>query len=118
MDELSENKNTNEFLSDNTFDEKICNKLFSEKLNKLLDILKPKERQVLKFRFGLWNESDFDYERIISLVTEKIYKGEGKYGYSQTLTLEEIGFLYGVTRERVRQIESKALKKLPLPFVH
>ncbi len=100
-----------EFILEN-FSDEVCDKIFVEQINAVLDILKPKEREVIKFRFGLWNESDFDYERIVSLVTEKIYKGKGKYGYSQTLTLEEIGFLYRVTRERVRQIESKALKKL------
>ena len=32
--------------------------------------------------------------------------------YDETVTLDEIGKVYGVTRERIRQIESKALKKL------
>lgn len=112
LDEMSENENSNEFLSDNTFDEKICNKLFSENLNKLLDSLKTKERAVIKFRFGLWNESDSDYKSAVKLVESKIYKGSGHYNYGIPLTLEEVGCLFGLTRERIRQIESKGLKKM------
>ena len=50
-----------------------------------LDILLEKEKEVIKLRFGFYGE---------------IY------------TLQEIADIYGVTRERVRQIEAKCLKKL------
>lgn len=40
-----------------------------------------------------------------------------KYHGSADLTLEEIGLVLGVTRERVRQIESSALKKLKHPKI-
>lgn len=92
--------------------DKICNKIFAEQINAVLDKLKSKERQVLKLRFGLYRKNDFDFDNICNFINYKIYDREGKYGYSQTLTLEQIAKLYGLTRERIRQIELKALKKL------
>jgi RNA polymerase primary sigma factor len=55
-----------------------------------LNTLTPREEKIVRMRFGL--------------------DGSGKEH-----TLEEIGHLFGVTRERIRQIESKALKKLRHP---
>lgn len=49
-------------------------------------IANPKEQKILKLRFG-WDDN-------------------------HPKTLEEIGTIYGVTRERIRQIEGKALRKL------
>lgn len=64
-----------------------------EELNKqiliLLSLLTPKEAEIIKMRFGI--------------------------GREQPMTLEEIGVIYGVTRERIRQIENKALRKLKHP---
>ena len=57
-----------------------------EYIKTLLGFLKEQEREIIIFRFGL-------------------YEGEQK-------TLEEIGKKYGLTRERIRQIESSALKKM------
>jgi len=57
-----------------------------EQLESVLNTLTPRERDVLKLRFGL----DDGYAR----------------------TLEEVGHIFEVTRERIRQIEAKALKKL------
>ena len=56
----------------------------------MLKLLPPREEQVLRMRFG------FD---------------DGK-----THTLEEVGAHFALTRERIRQIESAALRKLRLPF--
>jgi RNA polymerase primary sigma factor len=55
-----------------------------------IETLSPSERRVLQLRFGLFD----DQER----------------------TLEEIGKRLGVTRERIRQIESRALHKLRQPW--
>jgi RNA polymerase primary sigma factor len=63
--------------------------LLKEQLHTILDSLSDRERAVLEMRFGLKN-------------------GEAH-------TLEEVGRAFGVTRERVRQIESKALRKLRHP---
>ena len=63
--------------------------LLKERLREILNTLTDRERQVVDFRFGL---SD---------------------GYSRTL--EEVGRLFNVTRERIRQIEAKALRKLRHP---
>jgi RNA polymerase primary sigma factor len=60
-----------------------------EQLEGVLDTLTERERDVLKLRFGL----DDGYQR----------------------TLEEVGHIFKVTRERIRQIEAKALKKLKHP---
>jgi RNA polymerase primary sigma factor len=65
------------------------NQLLKEQLYVILDSLSERERAVLEMRFGL------------------------KDGESHTL--EEVGQAFGVTRERVRQIESKALRKLRHP---
>ncbi len=63
--------------------------LLREQMRDLLDSLSPRERGVLELRFGLRD-------------------GQGR-------TLEEVGRIFGVTRERVRQIEAKALRKLRHP---
>lgn len=55
-------------------------------IKKILEGLKDKEKKILELRFGIEDDKDF--------------------------TLEEVGKVYGVTRERIRQIESKSLKKL------
>ena len=60
-----------------------------EDLEEILDELTEREGRVLKLRFGF---------------------EDGK-----PRTLEEVGKLYNVTRERIRQIEAKALKKLRHP---
>jgi len=64
--------------------------LLREQMKDILDSLSPRERHVLKLRFGLDD--------------------------GQSRTLEEVGQKFGVTRERVRQIEAKALRKLRHPL--
>jgi RNA polymerase primary sigma factor len=63
--------------------------LLQEKISKVLGTLKDREAEILRLRFGL---------------------NDG-----QPQTLEEVGNVYKVTRERVRQIEAKALRKLRHP---
>jgi len=63
--------------------------LLKDKIRDVLDSLTPREREVLEQRFGL------------------------KDGYSRTL--EEVGRQFQVTRERIRQIEAKALRKMRHP---
>ena len=60
--------------------------VFKDELNKALNTLPEREREVLKFRYGV--------------------------GYDRSHTLEEVGKQFKVTRERIRQIEAKALRKL------
>lgn len=64
-------------------------KLLREKIEALLDTLTPREARILRLRFGLHN------------------------GHSYTL--EEVGQKFGLTRERIRQIEGKALRRLRHP---
>ncbi len=63
--------------------------LLKEQLSEVLSTLPPREQEVLKMRFGL----------------------DGGY----CLTLEEVGLYFSVTRERIRQIEAKALRRLRHP---
>ncbi len=63
--------------------------MLQEQLREVLSSLPPREQEVLKMRFGLDD------------------------GYS--LTLEEVGLYFNVTRERIRQIEAKALRRLRHP---
>ena len=63
--------------------------LVRDDLSMLLDYLNPREREILSLRFGLTG--------------------------GEPLTLDEVGRQYNVTRERIRQIEAKALTKLRHP---
>lgn len=72
-----------------TPEDQVSKNLLREDLEKVLDSLSPRERDVLKLRYGL---------------------DDGRMK-----TLEEIGQIFNVTRERIRQIEAKALRKLRHP---
>jgi RNA polymerase primary sigma factor len=82
-----------DFIKDETMpepDDAASQQLLREQLRTILNSLNRRERQVLEMRFGL------------------------KDGRSHTL--EEVGQAFGVTRERIRQIEAKALRKLRHPL--
>lgn len=66
-----------------------ANKLLADQIRSVLNTLPAREQKVLKMRFGLED------------------------GY--THTLEEVGYVFQVTRERIRQIEAKALRRLRHP---
>ena len=70
-------------------DEVASAELLKEQVRDVLDSLTPRERKVLELRFGLED--------------------------GRSRTLEEVGKDFGVTRERIRQIEAKALRKLKHP---
>ena len=72
-----------------TPDDQVSKNLLREDLENVLDTLCPRERDVLRLRYGL---------------------DDGRMK-----TLEEIGQIFNVTRERIRQIEAKALRKLRHP---
>jgi RNA polymerase primary sigma factor len=60
-------------------------------LDRILSTLTPREQTVIRLRFGI--------------------------GYDEASTLEQVGQSLSVTRERIRQIEAKALKKLKTPQI-
>ncbi len=72
-------------------DETIQDEQMKAQLNHILEVLTPREEQVIRLRFGIGN--------------------------GQSRTLEEVGKLMNVTRERIRQIEVLALKKLREPAI-
>lgn len=70
-------------------DEYANNQLLKDEINTVLQGLTEREEKVLRLRFGLYD--------------------------GRTRTLEEVGKEFNVTRERIRQIEAKALRKLKHP---
>ena len=80
--------------------------------------LKQAERCILKLRFGLSGENEKILVKIQNDDKGKIFK-EIKIEYDgHEKILEEIGEIFGVTRERIRQIEVNALKKLRRLYYH
>ena len=70
-------------------DEAAINVNLKEQTGQVLHTLTPREEKIMKMRFGLEDDSEH--------------------------TLEEVGRAFAVTRERIRQIEAKALRKLRQP---
>ncbi len=70
-------------------EEYATNEILKEEIKQVLSTLQPREQQVLELRFGLIDGTSY--------------------------TLEEVGKRFNVTRERIRQIEAKALRKLRHP---
>jgi RNA polymerase primary sigma factor len=82
-----------EFLEDHRDDDPLQDMnydLLKRRIAEVLEVLNYREREILRLRYGLVD------------------------GYSYTL--EEVGRIFAVTRERVRQIESKAVRKLQQPY--
>ncbi len=75
--------------SDNNPSQNAAQEMLKEKIDFVLKTLTYREREIIKLRYGL---------------------GDG-----YTYTLEEVGRIFNVTRERVRQIEAKAVRKLQHP---
>ena len=70
-------------------DDAALKSITNEAIDEVLNTLAPRERDVIKLRFGLED--------------------------GRCHTLEEVGLQFNVTRERIRQIEAKALRKLRHP---
>ena len=88
----SEDSYFGDFIEDHTVDSPVAtatNEMLKDKIENVLKTLTYREREIIKLRYGL---------------------GDG-----YTYTLEEVGRIFKVTRERVRQIEAKAVRKLQHP---
>ncbi len=78
-----------EFVEDHRIpqpDKAITKRIINKRIREIISYLEPKEQEILKMRFGI--------------------------GINTTYTLSEIGKEFGVTRERIRQIEKQALNKI------
>ena len=88
-----EDSHLGDFVEDNespTPSETASYSLLREQLHAVLMTLSPREAEVIRLRYGLYN--------------------------GRPLTLEEVGQRFNITRERIRQIEAKALRKLRYPL--
>ncbi|MBS3764832.1 MAG: RNA polymerase sigma factor RpoD, partial [Planctomycetes bacterium] len=88
----SEESSFGEFIEDENAESPVSvatQEMLKDKIENVLDTLTYREREIIKLRYGL---------------------GDG-----YTYTLEEVGRVFNVTRERVRQIEAKAIRKLQHP---
>src|SRR6185295_1935528 len=88
LDALTVNQDTVEDVAAQSPDEQMLNADMVAKLGEILKVIDEREARILRLRYGLGTED------------------------GQTMTLKEIGKIVGLTRERVRQIEQEALKKL------
>ena len=89
----SEDSYFGDFIEDETAENPVTaatHEMLKEKIRQVLDTLTYREREIIKLRYGI---------------------GDG-----YTYTLEEVGRRFRVTRERVRQIEAKAIRKLQHPI--
>jgi len=88
----SEESSFGEFIEDETAESPVSaatQEMLKDKIDRVLNTLTYREREIIRLRYGL---------------------GDG-----YTYTLEEVGRIFNVTRERVRQIEAKAVRKLQHP---
>ncbi|MBL8863611.1 MAG: RNA polymerase sigma factor RpoD/SigA [Planctomycetes bacterium] len=88
LDVLSQTQDTVEDANQAAPDEQLSNNDLLARLGELLSVIDEREATILRLRYGLGTET------------------------GETMTLKEIGKVVGLTRERVRQIEQEALRKL------
>jgi RNA polymerase primary sigma factor len=90
---IGEDSELGDFLEDKSAgspNESLLNQDLTTQVERALSMLSPKEKEILRLRFGIGEEGEH--------------------------TLEEVGKRFEVTRERIRQIEAKALRKLRHPL--
>jgi RNA polymerase primary sigma factor len=90
---IGEDSELGDFLEDKSTgspNESLLNQDLTTQVERALSMLSPKEKEILRLRFGIGEEGEH--------------------------TLEEVGKRFEVTRERIRQIEAKALRKLRHPL--
>ena len=88
-EEYDEYEDRTSILVEDDFYDAILDKAISQNLHLAVESLSPREAEVIRYRFGLYD--------------------------GRTYTLEELAKIFGLTRERIRQIEIKAIRKLRHP---
>jgi RNA polymerase primary sigma factor len=89
-----------------------ANQMRKEAVEQVLDQLNERERLVIKLRYGL-ALTDGERRMLLDLPSHQKYNFQIEGGRHNTL--EDVGKIFDVTRERIRQIEVKALRKLRHP---
>ena len=88
-EEYDDYEDRTSILVEDDFDDAILDKAISQNLHLAIESLSPREAEVIRYRFGLYD--------------------------GRTYTFEELAKIFGLTRERIRQIENKAIRKLRHP---
>lgn len=111
-----EDSNLGDFIEDSKIEapqDAATNQMLKEAVEQVLDQLSDRERLVIKLRYGL-HLNDTERQQL-SAISTKPLPNDPLFESGRHNTLEDVGRIFEVTRERIRQIEVKALRKLRHP---
>jgi len=111
-----EDSNLGDFIEDSKVEapsDAATNQMRKEAVEQVLDQLSERERLVIKLRYGL--QLSGEERRHLPKLSNRPDNTEFVFENGRNNTLEDVGRIFDVTRERIRQIEVKALRKLRHP---
>ena len=113
-----EDSNLGDFIEDSKIEapsDAATNQMRKEAVAQVLDQLSDRERLVIKLRYGLQlNEEE---RKQLKGMSSRSRETDFVLENGRVNTLEDVGKIFDVTRERIRQIEVKALRKLKHPKI-